>query len=138
MRVAMILGACLGLVACTTTPVATVPSDGARVAQVSVRPDVLAITMTDGARCVAQRPTDVRSGWSGVMDNCSYALPFSVLFFAGADDPSRFAVEPAADVAGEGGVLNPRAEVYITDVDGVQKQFVQRLDNVRIQRVDPV
>jgi len=138
MRSMMILGACLGLMACTATPVAMAPSDSARVAEVSVRPDVLAITMTDGARCVAKRPDDIRTGWSGITDNCGYALPFSVLFFAGAEDPARFAVEPAAEVVGKDGTLMPRAEVYVTDVDGVQKQFVMRLDNVRIQLVDPV
>ena len=138
MRAMMILGGCLGLMACTATPVEVVPSSSARVAEVSVRPDVLSITMTDGARCVAERPEDIRTGWSGTTDNCGYALPFSVLFFAGAEDPARFAVEPGSEVIAADGTLMPRAEVYVTDVDGVQKQFVRRLDNVRIQVVDPV
>lgn len=138
MRAMMILGGCLGLLACTATPVEVVPSSSARVAEVSVRPDVLSITMTDGARCVAERPDDIRTGWSGMTDNCGYALPFSVLFFAGAEDPARFAVEPGPAVIAADGTLMPRAEVYVTDVDGVQKQFVRRLDNVRIQVVDPV
>lgn len=138
MRVMIILGGCLGLMACTATPVAMVPSRSARVAEVSVRPDVLSITMTDGARCVAERPDNIRTGWSGTTENCGYALPFSVLFFAGAEDPARFAVEPGPEVICADGTLLPRAEVYVTDVDGVQKQFVRRLDNVRIRVVAPV
>ena len=138
MRGMIILGGCLGLTACTAMPVAMVPSGSARVAEVSVRPDVLSITMTDGVRCVAERPDDIRTGWSGTTHNCGYALPFSVLFFAGAEDSARFAVEPGPEVIGADGTLMPRAEVYVTDADGVQKQFVRRLDNVRIQVVDPV
>lgn len=136
MRAAIVLGSLLGVVSCIGTPVAKVPSDATRVAEVAVRPDVLVISMTDGARCVARRPKEVRSGWSGITENCGYALPFSVLFFAGAEDMTRFVVEPVGTVIGADGALLPRAEVYITDVDGVQKQFVQPLSNVRIETVD--
>lgn len=133
MRAAWLLGAALVVSACDTTPVAREASDAARVADVTIRPSVLTITMTDGARCVAERPESETSGWSGTTDNCGYALPFSVLFFAGSDNPARFTVEKPFDVIGTDGGLMPRAEVYITDVDGVQKQFVSSLSNARVE-----
>lgn len=133
MRAAWLLGAALAVAACDTAPVAREPSAATRVADVSIRPNQLTITMSDGARCVAERPEGELSGWSGTTDNCGYALPFSVLFFAGGDNTARFTVEEPFDVIGTDGTLMPRAEVYITDVDGVQKQFVSSLQNARVE-----
>jgi hypothetical protein len=98
---------------------------------------VLTVTLSDGARCVAERPELEGGGWSGVTNNCGYALPYTVIFFAGSDNPLRFAVEENFEVLQSDGTLMPRAEVYITDVDGVQKLFVSPLSNVRVSQLPP-
>lgn len=130
MRAGWILLGCLVVAACSEVPVTREPSDLTRIQDVRIRPDVLTITMSDGARCIAERPEEIKSGWSGVTDNCGYALPFTVTFFQGGRNPARFVVEEAFGVLDGEDILQPRAEAYIRDVNGVQKLFVSPLSNV--------
>ena len=106
-------------------PVAS-PSAGPRIADVQVRPNRLTVRMSDGARCVAERPEGVQSGWSGTTADCGYALPFTVTFARGGD-AGRFSVEEGFGSVTETGVPGPRAEVFITDVDGVRRLFMRPL-----------
>ncbi len=114
------------------------PSRETRVETVAVTANRVTLRMTDGARCVGQRPEDVQSGWSGVTDNCGYELPYTVVFRTGGD-PARFRIEaPGGAPITEDGSPGPRAEVFVTDVDGVRRLFVTGLSgNVRIERASP-
>lgn len=132
-----VLAGVLAVSACVpTTPVTREPSDAARIADVKIRADELTITMTDGARCVAPRPEGVNTGWSGTTDNCGYALPYEVIFRIGGN-PARFIVEEAFGAIGGDGVLMPRAEAYVIDVNGVRKQFISPLSEARLRQATP-
>lgn len=96
-----------------------------RVVDVALRPNRLTLRMSDGARCVSERPEGETSGWSGVTGDCAYQLPVAVTFVQGGD-ASRFSIEtnPGTPV-GDDGKIGARAEVYVTDVDGNRKLFVR-------------
>lgn len=140
MRGLMILGLVAGMAGCTmdsgtAVPPSAGPTDRARIADVQIRPSRLTIRMTDGARCVADRPEDEQGGWSGVTSDCGYQLPYDVVFREGGN-PARFIVEESFGVVGADGTLRPRAEVYVIDVDGMRKQFISPLsESVRFQEV---
>ena len=102
------------------------PSATAFVSEVTVRPSRLVIRMSDGARCVADRPEGERSGWSGVTSDCGYELPYAVTFARGGV-PSRFTIEESFGTTDRDGNPGPRAEVFVTDVDGNRKLFLRPL-----------
>ena len=64
-----------------------------QVSEVALRPSRLTIGLSDGTRCVAQRPEGVRSGWSGTTADCGYQLALHGPPSRAAGDPARFAVE---------------------------------------------
>ena len=103
-------------------PVA-VATDRARIAGVSIRPSRLTVEMSDGTTCVADRPEGVAGGWSGVTGGCGHALPFTVTFARGGE-AARFAIERGFGTVTAAGVPGPRAEAFVTDVDGVRRLFV--------------
>lgn len=106
-----------------------VPPGQVRVAAVDASPDRVTIRMSNGNRCVAERPEGEQGNWSGVTsgEDCGYRLPFAVTFRQGAV-PQRYTIEAAP--AGTG----PRAEVFVTDVDGVRRLFASPLrSNVRFE-----
>lgn len=110
-----------------------VPPGEVRVAAVSASPNQLTIRMSNGNRCRAERPEGVSGNWSGVTsgEDCGFALPFDVTYKQGAV-PQRFTIEAAP--AGVG----PRAEVFVTDVDGVRRLFAAPLGpNVRFGTPEP-
>lgn len=122
------------LAACVESdPFAAVGSDVAdgsqagpvRVVDLSLRSNRVTLRMSDGARCVSLRPEGEVSGWSGVTTECPYQLPVSVTFVQGGD-ASRFTIEENIGAPiGEDGKIGPRAEVYVTDVDGNRKLFLR-------------
>lgn len=95
-------------------------------------PSRLVVRLSDGTRCVAPRPEEARAGWSGVTAECGYALPFQVTFKQGGA-PTRFLIEdPTGIPQAEDGRPGPRAETFITDVDGQRRLFITPLgDNVQ-------
>ena len=111
-----------------------VPPGQVRVAQATATPSTLTLRMTNGERCEAVRPEGVRGNWSGVTGECGFALPFAVAFRQGGN-PARFRVEaPVGVPVGPDGAPGPRAEVFVTDVDGVRRLFVAPLGaNVRFE-----
>ena len=119
--------AAVGTVACAPVgapsggPTAAAPSGPPRVAFVSAGANQVTITMTDRARCTGARPEGTNSGWSGTTTDCAYQLPYSVEFRTAAP-PGRFGIEEGFGI-GQG----PRAEVYVTDTDGVRKLFLASL-----------
>lgn len=127
----ILLAACQGgdPFAAITDGVARAPAAGpsaeTRVADVAVRPDRLTLRMSDGARCVAFRPEGVQGGWSGVTADCGYQLPYAVTFAAPGGDPTRFTIEDGFGTVGADGRPGARAEVYVTDVDGIRKLFIR-------------
>ena len=100
-----------------------IPEGAVRVSEVAVRPGAVTIRTSDGARCVSERPEGTAAGWSGVTADCGYALPYTVTFARGGD-PSRFVVEEPGGAITADGTPGPRAEVFVTDVDGVRRLFV--------------
>ena len=122
---ALATAGCVGVGGQAGGPIAG-PSDGVRIADVNVRPSRVAVRMTDGATCVGERPEGTSSGWSGVTGGCPYQLPFVVTFARGGS-PSRFAVERPFGTQTPEGTPGPRAEVFVTDVDGVRRLFVRPL-----------
>jgi len=134
-RILTALAVPLSLAACIESPLTGisdgiprgpqgVPDGPVRVADVSVRPDRLTLRLSDGARCVANRPEGLSSGWTGITSDCGYALPFSVTFRQGGE-PSRFAIEESFGAVTPDGRVGARAEVYVTDVDGIRKLFIR-------------
>ena len=129
----LILAACQGgdPFAAITDGVPRAPRDGpsaeARVADVAVRPDRVTFRLTDGARCVSNRPEGETGNWSGITQDCGYQLPFSVTFSAGGGDASRFTIEDSFGTLTPEGGSGPRAEVFVTDVDGIRKLFIRPL-----------
>ena len=104
------------------------PSGPPRVAFVAAGANQVTITMTDRARCVGLRPEGTNSGWSGTTTDCAYQLPYSVEFRTAAP-PGRFGIEEGFGI-GQG----PRAEIYVTDTDGVRKLFLASLgSNVSLE-----
>lgn len=104
-----------------------VPEGEVRVVDASATPGRVTIRLSDGARCTADRPEGVPGGWSGVTADCGYALPYTVTFQQGAV-AQRYTIEAAT--AGTG----PRAEIFVTDVDGVRRLFTSPLGaNVRFE-----
>jgi hypothetical protein len=119
-------------------PAFDVPPGEVRAVSVSVVPDRLVVRLSDGQRCRAERPEGETGGWSGVTAECGYALPFTVVFRQGGS-PSRYIIEdPAVLPAGPDGGPGPRAEVFLTDVDGQRRLFVAPLsESVRFETVAP-
>jgi hypothetical protein len=109
------------------------PSAETRVTGVTVTAERVTFRMTDGARCVGGRPEGEPSGWTGVTTGCGYELPYTVTFVAGGS-PQRGIVEAVPVGTGPDGRLGPRAEVYVTDVDGQRRLLVTPLgDGVRFE-----
>ncbi|PWJ19271.1 hypothetical protein [Jannaschia seohaensis] len=107
-----------------------------RVASVDASPNRVVIRVSDGARCTAERPEGVLAGWSGVTEEeCGYVLPFTVEFHQGGV-ASRFIIEdPTGVPVGPDGGPGPRAEVFVTDIDGVRRLFFSPLGpNVRFEK----
>ena len=100
-----------------------IPAGTVRVAQVAVRLPEITVTMSDGARCTGVRPEGEVSNWSGVTGDCPYRIPYVVTFARGGD-PSRFVVERPGGAMAADGTPGPRAEVFVTDTDGVRRLFV--------------
>ncbi|SFI20260.1 hypothetical protein [Jannaschia pohangensis] len=114
----------------TSTPV---PSGQVRVADASATPNRLTLRMSDGARCVADRPEGQTGGWSGVTQDCGYALPFTVAFYQ-SGTAQRFTIEATPVPLGPDGRPGARAEIFVTDVDGVRRLFISSLGpNVRFE-----
>ena len=118
------LGACVDAVGSRVAVAPDpIPEGQVRVASVAMRLPTLVVTTSNGARCVAERPEASASGWSGTTADCPYAIPFVVTFARGAQ-PSRFSVEaPGAGRAGAA-VPDTRAEIFVTDLDGVRRLFM--------------
>lgn len=114
------LAACQALDGGTSRPGDAVPAGETRIVDARATPNRMTLRLSDGARCVSERPEGVRGGWSGVTADCGYQLPFSVAFKQ-QPKPQRFTIE--APVAPEG----PRAEIFVTDLDGVRRLFVSPL-----------
>ncbi|WP_371153520.1 hypothetical protein [Jannaschia sp. 2305UL9-9] len=117
----------------SATPDGT-PSGEARIVSVVAAPSRLTIRLSDGARCVSQRPEGVPGGWSGVTADCGYQLPYTVTFVRGGSS-ARFVIEdPTGVPQGPDGQPGPRAEVFVTDVSGQRRLFVSPLGpNVRFE-----
>ena len=126
---ALVLGSVLVLAACEPSPrpVAVEPSDAARIAAVEIGAVRFAITMSDGARCVVERPKELTGGWSGTTDNCGYALPYEVVYNLRSEAADRFKVEQDFGVLGADGAVKPRVEIFVVDVDGTRRQFLAPL-----------
>ncbi|WP_299817057.1 hypothetical protein [uncultured Jannaschia sp.] len=108
-----------------------VPEGEVRVTRATADAARVTLRLSDGTRCSAERPEGVTGNWSGVTTDCGYALPFTVAYKP-APRPERFTIE--APLGGSG----PRAEVYVTDVDGVRRLFVAPLgDDVRFETTPP-
>ncbi|MEM7642024.1 MAG: hypothetical protein AAF366_05800 [Pseudomonadota bacterium] len=98
-----------------------------RVVAAEARANRVTLRISDGSRCVGERPEGTDSGWSGVTDpGCGYALPYTILFRQGGSS-QRFAIEDPRGTLTEDGVPGPRAEIFVTDVDGRRKLFVTPL-----------
>jgi hypothetical protein len=93
-----------------------------RVASVALRMADVRIALSDGTRCTDTRPEGEESGWSGVTSGCGYQIPY-VVTFALSGEPARFAVE-AGVPASPDGTPGPRAEIFVTDLDGVRRLFI--------------
>jgi hypothetical protein len=115
-----------------------IPPEEVRIASVAAAPTRLTVRLSDGARCVARRPEAERGGWSGVTADCGYALPFTVSFRQDGS-ASRFVIEdPTGVPVAEDGGPGPRAEVFITDVDGQRRLFIAPLGRgVRFETEPP-
>lgn len=106
----------------------TVPPGQVRVVSAAATPGQVTIRLSDGSRCTGTRPEGTPGGWSGTTADCGYALPYLVTFKQAAA-PQRFTVEAAT--AG----IGPRAEIFVTDVDGVRRLFASPLgSNVRFEQ----
>ncbi|MGB3555499.1 MAG: hypothetical protein WBA25_12765 [Jannaschia sp.] len=116
----------------------SIPPGQVRVVDVSASPDRVVMRLSDRSRCVGVRPEGETGGWSGVTGDCGYALPYTVTFRQGGS-ASRFVIEdPTGVPVGAGGGPGPRAEVFVTDVDGVRRLFVSGLGSgVRFEQVPP-
>jgi hypothetical protein len=101
-------------------------SEATRVSGSIVTAERVTLRMSDGARCVGDRPEGEAAGWSGVTTGCGYELPYTVTFVQGGS-AQRAVVEAVPVGAGPDGRLAPRAEVYVTDVDGLRRLFVSPL-----------
>ncbi|CTQ50416.1 hypothetical protein [Jannaschia donghaensis] len=123
------IAACQPILPGASGAAANIPPGEVRVASVAATPARVTLRLSNGKRCVAERPEGVPGNWSGVTsgEDCGYRLPFAVTFKQGAV-PQRFTIEAAP--AGTG----PRAEVYVTDIDGVRRLFAAPLgSNVRFE-----
>ena len=139
MRIATLLVLPLLSVACvpvtgtgTGAGAVSIPPGEVRIVSASATPNRLTVQMSNRTTCISDRPESERGGWSGVTSDCGYALPFSVTFQQGGS-PDRFLIEDPAGIPGDGaGGLGPRAEIFVTDVDGRSRLFVSPLGaNVR-------
>jgi hypothetical protein len=85
------------------------------------------LRLSDGSRCRAARPEGTQSDWSGVTDpECGHALPVTVAYRQGGS-PQRFEIEDPRGTMTRDGLPGPRAEVFVTDVDGQRRLFVTPL-----------
>lgn len=103
-----------------------IPPGEVRVAAVEARGSRVTMRMSNGDRCVGLRPEGTQSGWSGVTQDCGFALPYDVTFKQGGA-PMRFTIEDPSGAMAPDGTLRPRAEVYVTDVDGIRRLFIAAL-----------
>ncbi|MEM7490403.1 MAG: hypothetical protein AAF390_14875 [Pseudomonadota bacterium] len=98
-----------------------------RIVAAEARASRVTLRLSDGTRCVGERPEGVQTGWSGVTaTDCGYGLPYTVAFRRGGS-PQRFTIEDPRGTLTEQGVPGPRAEVFVTDVDGTRKLFITPL-----------
>ncbi|MEM8823024.1 MAG: hypothetical protein AAGF30_05375 [Pseudomonadota bacterium] len=98
-----------------------------RVVAAEARASRVTFQVSDGSRCVGERPEGVQSGWSGVTDGeCGYALPYTVAFRQGGP-AQRFTIEDPRGTLTQEGAPGPRAEIFVTDVDGQRRLFVTPL-----------
>ncbi|MEL6586901.1 MAG: hypothetical protein AAFY65_19160 [Pseudomonadota bacterium] len=114
-------------------PSAAVTEPGqVRIVSAVATPGRLTVRLSDGARCIGERPEGVQTGWSGVTGDCAYQLPYTVTFKQGGH-PQRFTIEDPTGVPGAAeGAPGPRAETFITDVNGQRRLFISSLGpNVR-------
>ncbi len=127
----------LALAACIPAgapgPGVAVPPGEVRVVEATATPSTVTLRLSNGERCVGTRPEGETGNWTGVTGDCGYGLPYAVVFRQGGD-PARFRVEAPAGALGRGGAPVPRAEVFVTDVDGQRRLFVAPLgSNVRFE-----
>ncbi|TFL16971.1 hypothetical protein [Jannaschia formosa] len=111
------------------------PAGPPRVTGVEASPSRVVIRVSDGARCTADRPEGVPGGWTGTTaPDCGYVIPFTVEFHQGGSR-SRFIIEdPTGVPLGPDGAPGPRAEVFVTDLDGQRRLFIAPLGpNVRFE-----
>lgn len=127
MMMLAVAGLLMGCAEASGPVVSRATSGQAQVTGVVVRAAQLSVQMSDGARCVMARPETAKGSWSGVTEGCGYALPFDVVFRAAGEPAARFLIEENPGVEISNGTVGARAEVYIRDVDGQRKQFVQPL-----------
>lgn len=113
----------LSTVGSGAAPVAGPP----RILSVQARAAEVAFRMSTGTTCRGVRPEGVQTGWSGSTDpECGYALPYRVEFRQGGR-AQRFTIEHPWMGLGADGTPGPRAEVFVTDVDGQRKLFLSPL-----------
>ena len=111
--------------------VRAIPEGEVGVIGVRASPSQVTIRLSDGSVCEGVRPEDEPGGWSGVTGDCPYALPYTVTFRQGGV-PQRYVIEAPQLPVGPDGVPGPRAEVFVTEPDGVRRLFMSPLDrNVR-------
>ena len=109
-----------------------VPPGEVRVTRAVVTASTVTLRLSNGERCLGARPEGTTGNWTGVTAECGYALPYAVFFRQGGSR-SRYIVEaPGAPLAPDG-TPGPRAEVFVTDVDGQRRLFTAPLSNVRLE-----
>jgi hypothetical protein len=128
------LAACVGTEALGPGSGVPVEPEVLTIRAVEVGAERVVIRMTDGARCVGARPEGETGGWSGVAAECPYPLPYTVAFRVGGS-PQRFLIEDPTNLPiTPEGRPGPRAEVFVTDVDGIRKLYISPLGpNVRME-----
>ncbi|MEM9795672.1 MAG: hypothetical protein AAF919_04240 [Pseudomonadota bacterium] len=118
----------LAVAACQPVPGAVdVPPGEVRVVSATANAQRAVIRLSDGARCVSDRPADAQAGWSGVTAECGYELPFTVTYRRGGERPQRFKLEESFGAVDAEGNPVARSEIFVTDTDGVRRLFVAPL-----------
>lgn len=126
LTIALPLAGCQDIVAGTNRAPQGGPSEGTRIVEARATATRVILKLSDGARCVGLRPDEAAAGWSGVTADCGYELPYTVTFRSGGD-PTRFTIEESFGTADAEGRPGPRAEIFVTDVDGTRRLFLSPL-----------
>ena len=128
--VTILLGACQieGLPETLTGRTSAPADDGPlRVVAAEASASRVTLRVSDGSRCIGTRPEGVQSGWDGATDpECGYSIPYRVMFRQGGA-AQRFTIEDPGMPLGADGTPGPRAEVFVTDIDGQRKLFLSPL-----------